>query len=222
MRSSKTFLPLCVGLPWAAVMLLSFCDPFTLALDPKPPVWPVQFHAVILANRSNSLSLLDLYYDWPHKRNLIIIRPQLNKTGTTWDVEWNNGTSYYFSREEKRCRTVTFPVGVLPPNWLDNATYLGRQLSDGINTTAWTKAGFIKYYSDEDTNYPVRWLFLESNADHHVLTFEEGVVAPSLFWQAPEYCFDAEQSRASKPSSGHEVHVRHRRFMHALWRTVFG
>ena len=61
----------------------------TNAVSPTP--WPEQFHAVLFQNRSASLALTDLWYDWPGGRNLNAIRTQL--TGRTlFDVEWNNGT----------------------------------------------------------------------------------------------------------------------------------
>jgi hypothetical protein len=51
---------------------------------------------------------------------------------------------------------MTFPVGILTPDWLANATYLGTETVDAHDTYVWTKAdGFIKYYSDVSSGLPV-------------------------------------------------------------------
>lgn len=52
---------------------------------PQPPVWPETFHAVAVQNRSGSLALVDLYYEWSKGRNANLIHSQL---GTTlYDIE---------------------------------------------------------------------------------------------------------------------------------------
>jgi hypothetical protein len=40
-----------------------------------------------------------------------------------------------------------------------------------------------------DTAKPVRWTFLWSSAEFHVLEFNEGEALPKKLWQAPKYCF---------------------------------
>lgn len=40
-------------------------------------------------------------------------------------VEYNNGTSFIFSRDQPLCKVLHFDVGILYPNWLENATLLG-------------------------------------------------------------------------------------------------
>lgn len=53
--------------------------------EPGPPVWPETFHASALQNRSGSLALVDLYYEWGKGRNANLIHKQL---GTTlYDIE---------------------------------------------------------------------------------------------------------------------------------------
>lgn len=76
---------------------------------------------------------------------------------------YTNHTSYYFNLEEGTCRTITFPVGILTPDWLAKATYLGKETVDAHETHVWTKAdGFIEYYADVDTGLPVgTWISLE-------------------------------------------------------------
>jgi len=44
---------------------------------------------------------------------------------------------------------MQFPVGILRPNWLENATYLRTETVDLYNCNVWTKAdGFITYWED--------------------------------------------------------------------------
>ena len=69
---------------------------------------------------------------------------------------YNNRTSYYFDRELGTCKEVDFPVGILTPDWLANATYLGKETVDTHNTHVWTKSeGFIRYWADAKTGLPV-------------------------------------------------------------------
>ena len=52
---------------------------------PQPPMWPETFHAVAVQNRTGSLALVDLYYEWNKGRNANLIHSQL---GTTlYDIE---------------------------------------------------------------------------------------------------------------------------------------
>ena len=69
---------------------------------------------------------------------------------------YNNKTSYYFDRELGTCKEIDFPVGILTPDWLANATYLGTDTVDTYDTHLWTKSdGFIKYWADVKTGLPV-------------------------------------------------------------------
>ncbi|EIE21544.1 hypothetical protein COCSUDRAFT_17537 [Coccomyxa subellipsoidea C-169] len=159
----------------------------SLTVPPEPPVWPETFHAVAVQNRSGSLALVDLYYEWQRGRNANLIHSQL---GTTlYDIEYTNHTSYYFNLEEGTCRKITFPVGILTPDWLANATYLGTENVDAHDTHVWTKAdGFIKYYADVHTGLPVRWIFFDG-AQFEILSFVVNETLPDADWQAPSYCF---------------------------------
>ena len=79
-------------------LLLTAASTACLASEPpQTPVWPQQFTAEALQRQNESLYWTKLYYDWPGGRNLIIIQKQ--QGGLTWDMEWTNGTSYYFNRE---------------------------------------------------------------------------------------------------------------------------
>jgi len=81
------------------------------------------------------------------------------------------------------------PVGILRPDWLANSTYLGEETVDNIPCHKWTKAAFIDYWADQATGLPVRWTFLETGAQHEVLSLREGDTVPEERWQAPSYCF---------------------------------
>ncbi|CAL5066659.1 unnamed protein product [Urochloa decumbens] len=164
---------------------------------PVPTRWPEQFHAVMFTNLTESggrLQLVDLYYDWPRGRNLNLIRNQLSGD-PTYDVEWTNGTSYYF--DSGSCRTMRFPVGILPPDWLaDGAVYLGREHVDGFDCHLWTKVDFIWYYEEVATGRPVRWNFF-NGMQQHVMSFEVGGVLEDSKWQAPAYCFNGDNAHTT-------------------------
>ena len=51
------------------------------------------------------------------------------------------------------------PVGILRPDWLVNATSLGRKVVNGRPCVGWTKQDFIDYWADEETCEPVSWYF---------------------------------------------------------------
>lgn len=53
-------------------------------------MWPEQFTATMLQNRTNRLALVTLVYDWKLKANLNIISSQLGAQGTVWDLEHDN------------------------------------------------------------------------------------------------------------------------------------
>ncbi|WIA41265.1 hypothetical protein OEZ86_004870 [Tetradesmus obliquus] len=127
--------------------------------------------------------------NWKLGANLNIIANQLGKAGTVWDLEWNNGTSFIFSRDEPVCKVLHFDVGILTPDWLAHSTHLGQTETDTFVCDVWTKADFINYYADVDNAKPVRWTFLWSSAEFHVLEFNENEALPKKLWQAPKYCF---------------------------------
>ncbi|WOL01778.1 hypothetical protein Cni_G10495 [Canna indica] len=158
---------------------------------PIPKPWPLQFHSLLYINNSGALSIVDLWYDWPNSRNFNIIQHQLGDL--LYDLEWGNGTSFYYTLDGAlRCRTVHFDVGILRPDWLDGATYLGQETVDGFLCNVWEKAQFIWYYEDVETSRPVHWLF-HTGRSVHVMTFEVGAVLEDAKWQAPVYCFDKEE-----------------------------
>ncbi|KAM0934807.1 hypothetical protein DsansV1_C30g0214361 [Dioscorea sansibarensis] len=160
--------------------------------DPIPRRWPERFHAVLYMNLTDGrLQITDLWYDWPAGRNVNLIQRQLGDL--LHDVEWNNGTSFYYtvgpnSTNGGDCRVTEFEVGIPRQDFLDDATYLGVEYTDGFLCNLWTKLDFIWYWEDVDTQIPVRWDFYDGISSH-VMKFEEGVELEKSQWQAPSYCF---------------------------------
>ncbi|XP_059633405.1 uncharacterized protein At4g14100-like [Cornus florida] len=163
--------------------------------DPTPTPWPHQFHSILLMNYTGSLQIIDLWYDWPKGRNFNIIQHQLGDI--LYDLEWNNGTSFFYTfGSNPSCGTAQLEVGILPPDWLDGAHYLGQRHVDGFLCNVWEKADFIWYYEDVLTKRPVHWLFYTGRAAH-VMTFEVGAMLEDAKWQAPAYCFEKKDDRTA-------------------------
>ncbi|XP_071725063.1 uncharacterized protein At4g14100-like [Rutidosis leptorrhynchoides] len=155
--------------------------------EPVPTPWPHQFHSLLYMNRSGTLQATNLWYDWTNGRNFNIIQDQLGKL--TYDLEWDNHTSFIYTLDSnKECRVLQFPVGILRPNWMDGATYLGQQQVDGFLCNVWEKVDFIWYAEDVVTKRPVYFIFY-TGYSAHVMTFEVGAVLEDEKWQAPVYCF---------------------------------
>jgi hypothetical protein len=128
---------------------------------PTPMPWPEQFHALLYMNLSTThLQISDLWYDWPKGRNVNIFQKQLGEL--LYDIEWNNGTSYYYTLgAQGTCEITSFEVGIPRPDFLDGANYLGTTVTDGFNCNVWEKVDFIWYYEDVLTRRPVRWDFYD-------------------------------------------------------------
>lgn len=172
-------------------------DPTT---TPTPTPWPHQFHSLMVMNFSGALQLIDLWYDWPNGRNFNIVRDQLSPT-LLYDLEWNNGTSFFYTLggDSPSCRTAQLEVGILRPGWLEGAAYLGRRRVDGFLCDGWEKADFIRYYEDVETKRPVHWRFY-TGREAHVMTFEVGAALEDAKWQAPAYCFDQKEAEEDDES----------------------
>lgn len=65
---------------------------------PAVPYWPLQFTSNAVQNRSGVISLATIVYDWPGGRNLVLTKDQQSGS-VLWDMEWTNGTSFFFDRE---------------------------------------------------------------------------------------------------------------------------
>lgn len=131
--------------------------------------------------------MTDLWYDWSKGRNFNIIQNQLGRK--LYDLEWDNGTSFYYYLDKDECKRTHVDVGILRPNWLEGANYLGTKYVDGFLCNGWEKVDFIWYYEDTVTNRPVYWRFF-TGMTVHVITFEVGALLEDAEWQAPLYCFD--------------------------------
>lgn len=188
MRNSTSMASVLYSLCTSALLLL-----WSASADPKPPVWPAQFHAVLFQNRTGSkLALLDLWYDWPGGRNFNIIHTQLGPT--IYDLELNSGAQYVWFDNRQDCKTIHQPVGILTPDWLANATYLGVETVDNFEVDHWTKGPwptkdrmFVHYYTDRTTGEPVYWQFFD-HAKFHVLKFEVNQTLTEAKWQEPARC----------------------------------
>ncbi|KAJ0763474.1 hypothetical protein HanPI659440_Chr08g0280991 [Helianthus annuus] len=155
---------------------------------PTPTPWPHQFHSILMMNYSGTLEIIDLWYDWTNGRNFNIIQHQLGNV--LYDLEWNNGTSFFYTLDsDRQCRSAQLEVGILRPNWLDGANYVGQRTVDGFLCYVWEKADFITYYEDVASRRPVHWVFY-TGREAHVMTFEVGAALEDEKWQVPWYCFE--------------------------------
>ncbi|CAN0301236.1 unnamed protein product, partial [Discosporangium mesarthrocarpum] len=135
---------------------------------PSPPVWPEKFHALLIQNRTGNLAVVDLWYDFPGGRNLNIIQSQGGEEdGPLWDNERQNGSTYYYTPATRECNVIDMEVGLLRPDWLSGATYLGEERVGMYSCHKWEDGDFITYWNDKYTGRPVRWTFFDG-ADFHV------------------------------------------------------
>ena len=150
-----------VWISFAAEWQCCTCESSSSTSTPIPAPWPEQFHALLYMNlTSTHLQLSDLWYDWPKGRNVNIFQKQLGEV--LYDIEWNNGTSFYYTLGPNgTCRVMDFEVGIPRPDFLDGAVYLGTLVTDGFLCNVWEKVDFIWYYKDVITKRPVRWDFYD-------------------------------------------------------------
>ena len=95
-----------------------------LGTPAAPPPWPLQLRVrAVTSSPTGTLSVDTINYDWPGQRNIIHIQYQGN-TSDLYDLELGNGQEYYYTPAEQACNPMKFPVGILRPDWLANATYL--------------------------------------------------------------------------------------------------
>lgn len=96
------------------------------------------------------------------------------------------------------CKVMNSGVGILTPDWLKGAKYLGTQIITTLNrgdvkTDVFSKNGaghfpFVTYYNDIQKNIPARWIFFD-NATFDVLTWTQNENLSEEKWQIPESCF---------------------------------
>ena len=114
-----------------------------------------------------------------------------------YDCELNNGSTYYYypNAANKPCHVINFGVGILKPNWLAGATYLGEASIDSFLCDVWQKgtspvdasAPFLTYYNAQGTDYPVRWVFFDG-ASFDVLKWAVNQTADEMTWKVPLSC----------------------------------
>ena len=76
----------------SAVIVAAVASGCAAAQPPPTPVWPKLLHATLVQNRSGSLALTELYYDWQGGRNLNVITSQAGGPGAVlFDNERANG-----------------------------------------------------------------------------------------------------------------------------------
>ena len=155
--------------------------------DP-PPVWPPRFTLVqrrIPDNLTLGNATTVTYYDWGRGANLIVITPDADPSAVLWDLELNDRHSFYFYPNSRACTPMSFPVGILRPDWLSNATALGASTRNGRRVFGWTKADFIDYYADAETCDPVSWYFHGMKARFDTIYWAPNLRAPSAAYFAP-------------------------------------
>eukprot|EP00316_Scyphosphaera_apsteinii_P017690 CAMPEP_0119319928 /NCGR_PEP_ID=MMETSP1333-20130426/50847_1 /TAXON_ID=418940 /ORGANISM="Scyphosphaera apsteinii, Strain RCC1455" /LENGTH=194 /DNA_ID=CAMNT_0007326483 /DNA_START=89 /DNA_END=673 /DNA_ORIENTATION=+ len=158
----------------------------------QPPLWPERF---VLVQRKypddpamgNETTIT--FYDWLAGANLIKITPDSNHSDVLWDLELNTRHSFYFRPARNSCQSIDFPVGILRPDWLNNATYLGRVIHNGRECFKWTKVDFIDYYAATESCEPVAWYFHSMRAAFETIYYQPGAHVPHTSWfTPPEYC----------------------------------
>lgn len=180
----------------AIFTLASFVAEASAACPIEPPVWPQRFKAFQRKIPDDDLncsrgtcSNVTTYYDWVLQANLIIDSPDTpTDEGTLWDLELGNRHSYYFHPAANKCMFHEFPVGILRPDWLKGASYLGESVIRGRHVHGWTKVDFIDYYNDANDCSPVSWHFHAMKTSFDTLSFYEGDAAEPDLFKPPAYC----------------------------------
>lgn len=174
----------------------------------RPPIWPRRFTAlqrlVPVSDPDCSggrCANVTTYYDWGMQANLLVIRPDGGGVNDTlWDLELGNH-HYLFHPALRQCKFSELSIGVLRPDWLDGAAYLGESVVRGKRVQGWTKADFIDYYASAEDCTPVRWFFHKMNASFDTLTYSEGAAVPDAsFFKAPAYCPNRSVSETEHPA----------------------
>ena len=90
-------------------------------------------------------------------------------------------------------------VGILTPDWLMGADYLGTDIINDRKVDTWKKNStfhhpFLTYYADVETTDPVRWVFFDGGQFDVIKWIPEDGSGRGLLddeeWQIPAYCFD--------------------------------
>lgn len=160
------------------------------ACPTTPPVWPLRFALVqrrIPDDNSGNATTVT-YYDWERQANLIVITNDNDEGNPLWDLELGSGRSYYYYPTTGECTPMLFPVGILRPDWLANATFVGRETFLGKDVLVWTKADFIDYRADAMTCDPVSWYFHSMQARYDTVYWAPNASVPSDAYFEPPRC----------------------------------
>lgn len=154
---------------WGILFISCSCTPSaTAAADvPTPTAWPIRFHALLVGSMTGQPYVMNLWYDWEKGGNMLVIQRRMVTPYT--DMEWTNGTSFFWDTVLQTCRKVDIEVGILRPDWLRDADFLGVKEKNGVACNAFSKADFIVYYEDAVTGYPVYWQFHSGKPLSHIL-----------------------------------------------------
>ena len=181
------------GLPLRHTVLLALCSCATSRCGVDPPVWPRTFRLLQrkYPDSGSGNASVTTYYDVTKGANLLIITPDENKSDVLWDLELDTKSSYYFTPSRHTCTRMSFPVGILRPDWLHGAQYLGVRpcpFQPDQQCAGWTKDRFIDYYAYLDTCAPASWYFWSMAAFFVTVSYEPGTRAPAGYFRPPSYC----------------------------------
>lgn len=118
-------------------------------------------------------------------------------------------STYYYYPDSSSCSVIDMNVGILKPNWLDGATYLGQTTIDNFLCDVWQQGSapdddatpFLTYYNVVGEDYPARWVFFDG-AQFDVLRWAINETAGEATWAIPGYCF----SEPKKDSNDKRLH----------------
>mmetsp|Transcript_55490 Transcript_55490/g.119776 ORF Transcript_55490/g.119776 Transcript_55490/m.119776 type:complete len:207 (-) Transcript_55490:81-701(-) len=194
---------LCLALAWLRPSAAFKAD----CSAEKPPTWPVRFRAeqrrvpTSDPNCEANCSNVTTYYDWERQANLIIDQPDFGKDGPLWDLELGNHSSYYVHPLKETCMYMHFQVGILRPDWLQNATYMGKSTIQGVSVHGWTKVDFIDYYASVEDCSPVSWYFHTMKTSFNTIGFfPDEAVPDESYFRPPDYCHTPSPGEARQGS----------------------
>jgi len=167
--------------------------------------WPDKLHATLIQNRSGDMGVVELYYDFVRGFNLNVISALSSRGDPLFDLELQNGSTYYFRPSDaSACKRIDMGVGILRPDWLEGADYLGEEKlvldTKTLVAEKWSqgerpdgKPGvFITYWNDKETQTPIKWTFFD-NAEFFVIRWEPGVgPEDDSIYSIPQACWETQ------------------------------
>ena len=176
--------------------ILVFCIAMSsVAAVPTPQLWPALLKADLRQNRSGALANVTLCYDFAGGRNLNVIDNSAAPGGSVlYDNERANGSTYYYSRHPPGCKVIAMGVGLLRPDWLRGATYIGPGYGD---TDCFTQGEspsnasvpFLTYCQSQADGLPRYWTFFDG-ARFDVDRWEPDATCSEAAFALPPTCFN--------------------------------